>query len=247
VAKGADDVEESSTGSMYVNSSDLELVYDGSNQVVGMRFRGVGVPKGATITNAYLQFKVDETSSEVTKISIHGEAKSNALAFSNTKRNVSTRLRTINSVSWSPSSWMTRGAVGIDQRTPNLAPIIQEIVSQTGWVTGNSMVMIITGSGKRVAKAYEADPAGAPLLHIEYIVAATSVTNMSTLTATTVPTTNTLAATATDPAIAISPTATLLPATPTTSVTDIPTSTMPAPWTQTASPIETPTAILPTP
>ncbi len=231
VAKGVDDVEESSTGSMYVNSSDLELVYDGSNQVVGMRFRGVSVPKGATITNAYLQFKVDETSSNVTMISIQGEAKSNALAFSNTKRNVSARLRTINAVSWSPSSWLTLGAAGIGQRTPNLAPIVQEIVSQTSWVAGNSMVMIITGSGKRVAKAYEVDPAGAPLLHIEYTVAATSATNMLSLTATTVPTTNTPAATATVPAIAISPTPTLLPATPTTSVTDIPSSTMPAPWT----------------
>jgi pectate lyase len=247
VAKGADDVEESSTGSIYINSSDLELVYDGSNQVVGMRFRGVSVPKGATITNAYLQFKVDETSSEVTKISINGEAKSNALAFSNTKHNVSARLRTINTVSWSPSSWMTLGAVGIDQRTPNLSPIVQEIVSQTSWVAGNSMVMIITGSGKRVAKAYEVDPAGAPLLHIEYIVAATSATNMFSLTTTTVPTTNTPAATATIPAIANSPTVTLLPETPTTSVTDIPSSTMSAPWTQTASPSETSTVILPAP
>lgn len=191
MAKGADDVEESSTGSMYINSSDLELVYDGSNQIVGMRFSGVSVPKGATITNAYIQFKVDETSSGVTKVSIQGEARPNALAFSNTKRNVSTRLRTVNAVSWSPLSWMTRGAVGIGQRTPNLAPIVQEIISQTGWTAGNSMVIIITGSGKRVAKAYEADPAGAPLLHIEYIVATTSVINMSPLAVATVPTTNT--------------------------------------------------------
>ena len=190
MAKGADDVEESSTGSMYINSSDLELVYDGSNQIVGMRFSGVSVPKGATITNAYIQFKVDEATSGFTKVSIQGEAKPNALAFSNTKRNVSTRLRTVNAVSWSPLSWMTRGAVGIGQRTPNLAPIVQEIISQTGWTAGNSMVIIITGSGKRVAKAYEADPAGAPLLHIEYIVAATSVINISPLAVATVPTIN---------------------------------------------------------
>ena len=143
-------------------SSDLELVYDGNNQVVGMRFRGVNIPKGATITSAYLQFKVDETSSEVTTLSIQGEASSKAAVFTSTRRNLSSRLRTTNAVSWSPPSWLTFGAAGMDQRTPNLSSIVQEIVNQTDWVSGNSMVMIITGSGHRVAKAYEVDPAGAP-------------------------------------------------------------------------------------
>jgi hypothetical protein len=155
---------------MYTNSSDLELVYDGNNQVVGMRFSGVSIPKGATITNAYLQFKVDETSTEATTLSIKGERSPNALAFTNTARNLSTRLRTTKAVSWSPSSWKTLKVMGAGQRSPNLAPVIQEIVNQTGWTSGNSLVMIITGSGHRVAEAYEVDPGGAPLLHIEYTI-----------------------------------------------------------------------------
>jgi hypothetical protein len=153
---------------MSTNSSDLELVYDGNDQVVGMRFNGVSIPKGATITNAYLQFKVDEISSEVTTLSIKGERSSNALSFTNTARNLSARLRTTKAVSWSPLSWKTLKAIGTGQRSPNLAPVIQEIVNQAGWTTGNSLVMIITGSGHRVAEAYEVDPGGAPLLHIEY-------------------------------------------------------------------------------
>lgn len=170
VAKGMDDVEESSSGIMYTNSSDLELVYDGNNQIVGMRFSGVNIPKGAVITNAYLQFKVDEISSEATTLFIKGERSSNALAFTNTARNLSTRLRTTKAVSWSPFSWKIIKAVGTGQRSPNLAPVIQEIVNQTGWTVGNSLVMIITGSGRRVAEAFEVDPGGAPLLHIEYTV-----------------------------------------------------------------------------
>ncbi len=57
---------------MYRTSSDLELVFDTSNQVVGMRFVNLTIPKGATIVNAYLQFKVDETSSETTSLTIRG-------------------------------------------------------------------------------------------------------------------------------------------------------------------------------
>ena len=53
---GSDDAEEAASGGMSLTSSDLELVYDGSNQKVGMRFTSVAVPRGATITRAYLQF-----------------------------------------------------------------------------------------------------------------------------------------------------------------------------------------------
>ena len=54
VSNGNDDVEQSeSTGAIYVNSTDLELVYDTYNnqfnQTVGMRFTNVGIPQGATI------------------------------------------------------------------------------------------------------------------------------------------------------------------------------------------------------
>jgi hypothetical protein len=71
-------------------------------------------------------------------------------------------------VSWVPPDWLTAGEAGLDQRTPNLSSVIQEIVSRPGWVSGNSLVIIITGTGKRVAEAYEGSSAGAPLLHVEY-------------------------------------------------------------------------------
>ncbi|MEI2302524.1 hypothetical protein MKZ91_31295, partial [Ensifer sp. MJa1] len=63
VVASADDAEERSSGSMSLNSSDLELtVDDGVGQTVGIRFIGIDIPKGAIITNAYIQFTVDEVS-----------------------------------------------------------------------------------------------------------------------------------------------------------------------------------------
>jgi hypothetical protein len=61
--------------------------------------------------------------------------------------------------------------VGVDQRTPNLAAVIQEIVNQPGWARGNPLALIITGTGKRVAEAYEGGATKAPRLYIEYTVA----------------------------------------------------------------------------
>jgi hypothetical protein len=60
----------------------------------------------------------------------------------------------------------------MDQRTPNLSPVIQEIVGRPGWAPGNALVLIITGTGKRVAESYEGDPGGAALLHVEYSLGA---------------------------------------------------------------------------
>ncbi len=250
VTNGKDDVEENSTGKMYITSSELELVYNTSNQVVGIRFSQVNIPKGATITNAYLQFNVGKTSSNATTLSIRGEASPNATAFTTKGHNVSSRLRTSKSVTWSPAAWLQLKAKGPDQRTPNLAPIVQEIVNQQGWATGNSLVMIITGTGKRVAEAYEVDHAGAPLLHIEYSLPAIS-TNAPAVTATLLPT-----GLPTSPAISVSPTViivstgtstivpTIVPPTPTTSVTDTPSPTELVP-TETATPTESPIAPIP--
>jgi len=242
VTRGKDDVEESSAGKMYINSSDLELIYDGNNQVVGIRFPKVNVPKGATITNAYLQFKVGKTSSNATTLSIQGEASPNATAFTTQGHNVSSRLRTSKSVTWSPAAWLQLLAKGSAQRTPNLAPIVQEIVNQQGWVANNALVMIMTGTGQRVAEAYEVDHAGAPLLHIEYTMPANSA-NAPILIATIAPTGSPIAS-PTNPAIIFSPTPTFLPPTPTTSVTDTPMPTEFIP-TQTVIPTETPVAPVP--
>jgi hypothetical protein len=43
--------------------------------------------------------------------------------------------------------------------------VIGEIVDGSGWSSGNALVLVITGSGKRVADAFEGH--GAPVLHSE--------------------------------------------------------------------------------
>jgi hypothetical protein len=169
VAAGSDDAEERASGSMYLNSSDLELTYDGgSNQTVGIRFNGMSIPQGATITNAYIQFQVDETPSDSTSLTIQGEAIDNAPTFINTSGNILSRERTSASVPWSPPPWPVIGEAGPGQRTPNISLVVQEIVNRAGWSIGNSLVIIITGTGERVAESYNGDQSGAPLLHVEY-------------------------------------------------------------------------------
>jgi PKD repeat protein len=167
-AAGSDDAEESESGSVNLNSSDLELVDESTNQTVGMRFNGVEIPQGAAIINAFIQFQVDEDSTGAVSLTIEAEANDNALTFTSGNANISSRPRTTASADWTPASWPIVGEAGVDQQTSDLASVIQEIVNRPGWTSGNSLVIIITGTGKRVAEAYNGNQAGAPILHVEY-------------------------------------------------------------------------------
>ena len=167
VSTSADDAEEFATGSVYVNSTDLELVFDASLQTVGMRWTGVTIPAGATITNAWIQFAAKEAHTEATTLTIKAQAADNPATFVTTNGSVSSRPRTTASVTWTPAAW-TAGQTGAAQQTPNLAAVIQEVVSRPGWMSGNALAMIVTGTGHRTAYAWDGRATSAPLLHVEY-------------------------------------------------------------------------------
>ncbi|SNT37324.1 hypothetical protein SAMN05421757_1131, partial [Tropicimonas sediminicola] len=173
VASGTDDAEErGSSGRMYLDSTDLELATDGtSEQTVGIRFTGINIPQGATITNAYIQFQSDEVDTGLVSLTIRGEDSDSAAVFGAADNDISTRATTDASEAWAPVAWTTVGAAGLDQQTPDLAAIVQEIVDRAGWAALNDLVFVISGSGTRTAEAYEGDADGAPLLHIEWMPA----------------------------------------------------------------------------
>ncbi len=169
VAASSDDAEQRPSGSVTLTSSDLELTEDKSNQqIVGMRFNGLNIPPNASIRNAYLQFQADETGSDSTSLTIRGQAIDNAPTFTSANGNVSSRATTSASVAWSPAAWNTKGEAGPVQRTPNIALVIQEIVNRPGWSDGNSLAIIVSGTGKRTAESYNGAPSAAPLLHLEF-------------------------------------------------------------------------------
>ena len=119
-----------------------------------MLFRS-DIPRGAAIVDAYVQFQVDESSTGPVSLEIAGQAAGDAPTFSSSNGDVSTRPTTTASVAWSPPDWTSVGVAGLDQRTHDLSEIIQEIVDRGDWSTGNAMVIIITGSGRRTAESYK--------------------------------------------------------------------------------------------
>jgi hypothetical protein len=75
VDASADDAEENTLGGVNITSTDVELTEDGGGtQTVGLRFNNVDIPNSATITNAYVQFQVDEIDTEATTLQIAAQA-----------------------------------------------------------------------------------------------------------------------------------------------------------------------------
>lgn len=174
IADPMDDVEEelNNNGNMYMDSSDLELAWDGdTEQMIGLRFNEINVPAGAKVAEAYVLFTVDETKSSKNvnpfNLDIVGEKVANSAAFEAVENNLSDRDKTEAKVNWADiPEWTKEGNSNKDQLTPNLASIIQEIIDQDGWAEGNSLSIFMSGEGVRCADAYEDDPATAAKLII---------------------------------------------------------------------------------
>ncbi|MCO6451001.1 MAG: S8 family serine peptidase [Caldilineales bacterium] len=183
IAAGGADAEEGATGGelgeVYLDSSDIEIVYDYNggvvrgNQIVGLRFNNIPVPQGATITSAHLEFTAESadsgnSNSSAATLTIQGNAADTASPFiGGVTYDISTRARTAASVDWAPGSW----TAGTKYNSPGISAIVQEIVARPGWVNGNSMAFIITGSGSRTAASFDGDAPNAAILHIEYVYA----------------------------------------------------------------------------
>ncbi|MCB0551693.1 MAG: T9SS type A sorting domain-containing protein, partial [Phaeodactylibacter sp.] len=168
-----DDAEERENGDVKRGDKELELAVDPDHgsQLIGMRFNNLNIPQGAQITNASIQFTVKKNDNDnPCQLTIYGEANDDASGFSGSGHNISGRTGTNATVSWPPPEWTSSNDDGPDQQTPNIAAIIQEIVNRGGYSSSSSIVLIIEGSGLRVAKSYNGSSSEAPELCVQYVL-----------------------------------------------------------------------------
>ncbi len=168
VKSSNDDAEEFAGGVMLLSSLDLEMAYDDgvAEQTVGIRFQ-VPIEPGQVVENAYIQFTADATDDNVAELRIQAEKTENSEAFTSYDSNISSRPLTDAYVDWVPDPW-TVGDATEEQRTPGLKAIIQELVDQPGWQKNNYAAFIISGTGLREAKSFEAGVRVAPALVVEF-------------------------------------------------------------------------------
>ncbi len=121
---------------------------DGTDMVSGFRFQNVAIPQGATITAAQIEFTVDGLYTNNIEVQFQGELTGDSAAFSDTNR-PSDRNPLTTAVPWYIGSedewfvWQTR-------LSPDLSAVVQEIVNQSDWVSGNALTIIAQPVGTGV-------------------------------------------------------------------------------------------------
>jgi hypothetical protein len=147
--------EDITAGTMYLDSSDLELMHDGadSKQIVGITFPSVPLGKSSSAVYAAVLFDVDEVrpgqSDQDVTISIYGELNANSAAPTTTEFDLSSRTPTASAVIWQPEVSVNVHDVVF---TPDISAIVNEITSLPDWLSGNPMTILfghMSGAGVR--------------------------------------------------------------------------------------------------
>ncbi len=176
VSSSSDDAEQDATSNaVNTTSTDLDFLSNRGSAPnyghVGMRFNNITVPTGATITSASIEFRANGTgvSGGSPSMTIKAQAADNALTFTTGNNNIGGRPTT-GSVPWNPPAWGNNSV----QQTPDLSSLVQAVVSRSGWSSGNSIALIVSGpisTAFREAESYNGSVALAPRLVINYSVA----------------------------------------------------------------------------
>ncbi|MDH5325354.1 MAG: PilC/PilY family type IV pilus protein [Gammaproteobacteria bacterium] len=139
-----------------------------ATQTMGLRFQNIGIPQGATITSAVVEFTVAQsnTTPYTSDLTIAGFNTGDAPTFSAAANDITARTLTTNTVAWQPGTWTNPDVV----QTPDLKTVVQEIVNRSDWCGNNSMGFSIAGTDtvNRIAHSYDGNPQFAPVLKVTY-------------------------------------------------------------------------------
>ncbi|MFC0626174.1 PKD domain-containing protein [Kribbella deserti] len=178
LAAGTDDLSWSTAAGISIFSTTATVLRAGDasptdlDRCVLVRFDNVTIPAGATITTAYLTVKPAGINAPAPDLLFDGCLQTDPVAP--TTRTAANALpRTTASVLGPFPAW----TIGTPVNSPELKTILQEIVDQGAWASGNAVMLFIRDnqpgqvSGQINFTAYDGTPADAPKLHVEYTTA----------------------------------------------------------------------------
>jgi len=175
IIDSANDAEEDITGPLMGDvrrtSSDLEIGNEnGVERWVGLRFEQISISPGSVINSASIKFTADQTDVGTLTIPIFGQLAPNPGEFSDIDP-ITTRTLTTANVVWEIDPWFP-GDSGINTTTSDLTAIVQEIVDQGGWNSGNSMVFILQNdpgdTSERIAVSFDGNPLMAAEFNVDF-------------------------------------------------------------------------------
>lgn len=182
VAVSFDDCRKYWSGSWWLFGRTKTYVCAGYNSATfskagsGMRWLNITIPKGAIITVAYLRLHCSTSyAGTVVRSKIRGELSPNPATFSDLT-DFDGRPRTLTTMEWNGiPAW----SLDTYYNSLEIKDIIQEIIDQDGWASGNALVLFWddfddlsdhNANCRRYGGAWDSTTRNPPRLHIEYTV-----------------------------------------------------------------------------
>ena len=167
----SDDAEERRSGTIIVGEGAHDLDFSEAGKKIGLRFTDLDIPKDATITKAYLGFRVASSGSGDTVLTVRAEDSDTPRRFTRSERDISSRRTTTAAASWRPSAWRKDASM----RSSDVSKVVQEVVSRSDWNSGDALAFIVTGDSRAKRSALSRNGGGAryaPTLRVWYEVGA---------------------------------------------------------------------------
>ncbi len=169
VTAAGDDVNEN--GTSFVTDSPSVWLGNASSTTAsytGLRFTNVTIPRNATVTAARLDVRAAATQWLGVTFEYAAEAGGNSAAFSTTSKPsqrtlLAPRVTHSQNVQWVSGTWYS---------LESLTALIQAVVNQGTWSTGNSLALVLHGTGgawgRKFVNVYEGGAANSPRLVVTY-------------------------------------------------------------------------------
>lgn len=185
VAAGADDLSwhNEGVGSFSATAATI-LIGDSDSSNFNrwglVRFTGLTIPVGATITEAHLSLKATGLTGTIPALTVYGVKGDNPAAP--TTRSLANALTlSTAAVGWTPSAWVSTTVY----QSSDLKTIIQEIVNQGTWASGEAIELVLTvprgdtfsAANALSFRAYDNTPADAAQLSVTYTTAFAGTAN----------------------------------------------------------------------
>lgn len=155
-------------------------------------FRDLGIPAGATITGAYIQFTsiartgtpaedyVAGVGNPTLRIRAEASAEPASIPADNASNPpsmpISSRTFVAPTATWSPAEWTAKGVANEEMRSADLTALLQALVDLGSWDESGDAAFVVDNQSAdpannfRQISTYEQAPGMAPVLHFTYTI-----------------------------------------------------------------------------
>ena len=167
--------EKYSRGESY-RAAKLEFSYtvpnNKDNYLTGLRFQTLGIPQGATVSSATIDFTASDNNDEEISLQVWAgqPGSTHNDAFTEMGFDLSKRAK-IGPIIWTPDPWVKGTPENPNRYSVDVTSLVQQVVSDSSWCGNNPSTFYLklnSGEGLRRAFSFDGSSALRPKLNIEY-------------------------------------------------------------------------------